>query len=244
MSTLVVTVGTSLFTSASWGLESPFGEIPGYTRWAGAWLEEPGRRRSASGQTDDEIGERLSRRDPDDLEHFEWRPSRARRYSAEVTTLLRWMQNQGGDDLKAFLTSRYRTIDWVCPVDPEDPARIAAEYLVEVCRRKLGIAAARLRPVLTSPSILDRLRHFRDYLQGLPAGEGVDLVVSGGYKVYSMFASAFAASADRRERWKVIYVYEEGGHELVVQGAEEGQVKLAVEGRSLELWVPSTTIDP
>lgn len=243
MSTLVVTVGTSLLTSASWRRESPFGEIPGYTQWVDHRLEDPGGRRAASGRTDDRIAERLRLRDDADLAHFEWDPSHARRYSAELTTLLRWMENQGGRDLREFLAARYPRIDLVCPVAPEDAARIAADYLAEVLRRRLGIEAVAIRPVFTSESILDRVRHFRDYLHGLPAAESVVLVVSGGYKAYAMFASAFAASADRRERWKVIYVHEDDYRALLVQGSEEGQLKLAVDGRSFALWDPPTPID-
>lgn len=240
MSTLVITVGTSLFTSASWSLDSPFGEIPGYGRWVKEMLEDAAKRRAVSGTAHRRIVERLQARDPGDLAHFEWKANRARRYSAEVTTLLRWMARENADDLKTFLEERYRRIDWVCPSDPGDEARIAADYLAAVFRDRLWIAASETRPVLRSGAIADRVRHFGEYLEGLPADGAVDLIVSGGYKVYAMAASVLAATEARRGRWRVIYVHDSSLVELVVQEYSDGTPRLEIADQVA--WSPPRTM--
>ncbi len=232
---LAITVGTSLFTSASWRPEGPFALIDGYRGWTTDLLKEPSARSSSGRRTRDGIEARLNQRATGDPGYFVSDLRAAQRYSAEVSTLLSWKEREGERELRDFINDRYGRTDLVCPFHPDDPARIAADHLLTVFRERLGLESVEIRDVITGRSLVDRVRQFQTYLQELPPKATVDLVVTGGYKVYAMFASGFAASPARRDRWRVIYQHEDHDRELVVQGAREGEVRLFVGNESLAI---------
>lgn len=224
---MVVTVGTSLFTSASWRSEGPFALIPGYPDWSVEHYESPRARREAGGDTAHDLQEQLGHGWPGDIDYFVWPPDTALRYSAEVATLLRWQQHENETDLARFLADEYERIELVCSSDQSDPSRIAAGHLDAVMTQRWGLGCVELQEVLTSESIRDKARHFGNYLRRLGTDrQPTDLVVSGGYKLFAMYASLFAAATPwQRENWRVIYLHEESHTELIVQkGNEEGFV--------------------
>lgn len=232
---LVITVGTSLFTSASWRPEGPFSLIEDYRSWCEKnLLTSPAARRASSSRTEAELEERLKARYGNDVHYFAWPPGPPLRYSAEITTLLRWMQKEGSRDLPPFLERTYQRIDLVCPSDEEDRARVAADHLHAVLTSKLGLRHVELRNVLTSRSIEEKVAHFQSYLTSLD-GQPSDLVVSGGYKVFAMYAALAVARAGDRRPWQIIYVHEESLAELIVQGAGE----IEIEGRMFRVTPPA-----
>lgn len=229
-SVLVVTVGTSLFTSASWRCEGPFATIPCYRTWREDQEEEPAKRRANAGSTAEDLQLRLEERNAEDVErYFDWNPHRALRYSAELATLLRWMEYEGRTDLGTFLSERYGRVELVCPANTEDPARIAADFLLAALHDRLGVSNVRITEALVGRSIRDQVRHFSEYLESLGTDTAVDLVVSGGYKAFAMYASLVAAAPGRRQKWQVLYIHEDSYTELIVQKLREGRLVVEVD---------------
>lgn len=233
---MVVTVGTSLFSSASWRVEEPFASLPGYRRWAGELIENPSERRTAARQTPRHIEAVLREQPEEALAAFD-DGGPALRYSAELSTLLLWQGREGSRALGPFLNERYDRVDLVAPCDRNDLAWLAAAHLRAVLAERLGVERVRVVEAITSPAIKDRVRQLRGYLDTMAAEtDRADLVVSGGYKVYAMVAAALAVAGERR--WQVIYVHEDSARELIVQDGKslafrDGSVPLLADADSL-----------
>jgi putative CRISPR-associated protein (TIGR02619 family) len=240
MSKLVVTVGTSLFTSASWREEGRFGMIRGYDSWIEKYKGKPGARAASGKYVPEKIEARLGQRNASDFAEFEWEPQCPLRYSAEITSLLRWAENGRAADLSAFLKENYQGVDLVCTSGSKDPSRIAADYLCGVLEQRLGVQGVRVADELVGQSLLDRVEHFQTYLRSLPVDETVDLVVTGGFKAFAMFGAVFAATAERKQ-WKVLYLHEEKYDNLIVQSFKDSDLRL--EDRSREFRIgPSAPV--
>jgi hypothetical protein len=232
---LVITVGVSLFTSASWRSEGPFEKLGDYRRWVEDLKAEPERRRGSNGGTRDALVGALRGNEAGLAEWFFWPPDEPLRYSAELATLWLWMGHEGFRDLVGFVEDRYDQVDLVGPSDAADEARVAGLHLLAVLEDPVGLAQVEFRDVLTSRSVERRVEHFSDYLGGLPATDSVDLLVSGGYKAFAMMASTFAASPQRKATWRVIYVHEASEKELIVQGQKGEKLVFDVSGTNVPL---------
>ena len=238
---LVVTVGTSLFASASWEETGAFAEMKGYSRWCGKLLERPLERRASNPKLLGRIEEYLRKHESAARCAFAW-PGRPLRYSAEISTLVNWQGKVGGrQELGAFLNGRYKRIDLVAPSDRDDPARLAADHLQGLLVDRIKADNVHVADVLTSPSIQDRVDHFQEYLRSLiSAEERIDLVVSGGYKVFAMSAAVIASMPRLRGRWRLLYVHEDSYNELIVQAGDTSGVWLEIGNRKSKLTPAGT----
>lgn len=240
---LVLTVGTSLLTSASWRPEGPFERLPGYGTWVREHLDSPSRRR-ADRSTGSRLERLLREGEPDNT------PSRfaeafclpysgsALRYSAEVSTLILWMLQQGDYDLAKFVRRKYSRIELVAPVETKDPANLAAKHLASIFEfHKIGQIA--MRPVLTGPTLRDKVEQFKKYLLNFdPANQPVDLIVSGGYKIFAMYSGAFISRPQAPEGWRLIFLHEQSS-DVIAQTRDD----FLLDGEPLKIVGPRQTIE-
>lgn len=219
---LLVTVGSSLFHSASWDPEGPLAAIRGYAEWTRPpLLASPGSRkemcsRRATGRDVAEaLRELLAERAGDAAERAALAAQVAAdgageplRYSAEVTTLLRLFQEEArGGPLDAFL-GRYAEARLLCSGDPHDDSHVAAVHLAEVLGRLAPSVRPRVEPVLDPGGLREQLPALVRYLDRRVDREAkVDLVVSGGYKAYTAIAGWFLGV---RPLWRSVYLHETG----------------------------------
>ena len=225
--TLVVTVGTSLFSSASWRCEGKFAAVKGYSAWAADLLDQPAKRRTEFADTVERIKQLLAHGTQTTAEHFELQVDRPLRYSGELTTLIRIWQRwaDGGEDLLAFLQRRYARIELLASTDASDPSRVAARHLKVILEEKLGHPGTTmpeaLRSSLRNPRLLELVQHFQRHLATLAAsGAEIDLLVTGGYKAFSLLAGKFVATQPASRSWQALYLHEDDG-QLIVEGRGE-----------------------
>lgn len=214
---LVITVGTSLFSSAAWEAEGKLGDRTGYGDWLTTeYLGNPGLRRSRGWSTAGRIQELLEE-DPHTLDDlFEWDVDRPERYSGELNTLIRLYDRElkDGEAMPDFLRRRYGTIDLVCSSRRDDPARIAAQHLNWVLRERLGHRDCNLSEVLRDEFLQKKTEQFATYLRELPSGP-TDLLVTGGYKAFALLCGAMLIR-HRADDWRLLYLHEEQQGELVI----------------------------
>lgn len=215
---LVITVGTSVFSSASWRAEGRLA-VGGskYRDWMEPqYLDSPGLRRTRGWETAQWIEERLLEDAHvfDDL--FVWEPDRPRRYAAELNTLLRLFEREPGDaaTVAEFTRRSFEAIELICPSSRRDPARAAAEHLKHVFSQVLEHPCCRLRPVLRGEYLRDKVEQFATYLRELPAGP-VDLLVTGGYKAFALLGGLMALGHPGGE-WRLLYLHEDQQGQLVI----------------------------
>lgn len=222
---MIVTVGTSLFTSATWNtqgspLETKTYILRAYEIWLRDHLEDPQGRvwmvsdapERLSGQSVRyELETQLNRTNA-----AQWGTWIARdldhplRYSAELATIVRLFGTErlAGENFGRFLGNRYREIVLVTIDDRSDLGHIAACHLVEYLKALAedpGLPI-RLEATLRGPRLFDRVTSLDRYLNEQDKVPACDLVVSGGYKVLSTIAGRYAA----RRGWQLIYVHEDG----------------------------------
>jgi hypothetical protein len=233
---MFITMGTSLFHSATWEPEGPLAQLPEYREWTqGDLLVSPDKRLSCanSAKIRDGLKTLLEARDvdqwwsclPQDLRDGEPLPATLRRYSAELTTILKLAneETQGKGKLKDFLSS-YEEIRLAHdPNSPPDGGKnlplIAATHLARYLN---GIPDSQTKAVLTKiPSLSSTdptellesnvgLRKLgQEICAALMTWDQVDIIISGGYKIYGIFL----APAIERVQGKIarlIYIHEEG----------------------------------
>lgn len=219
---LVFTVGTSLFSSASWRAEGRLALLPGYRAWTEeGFRDDPALRRTQGWRTVEAVKQEIVRAPDAFPELFAWEPEVPLRYPGELTTLLRLYQKEaeGGESVADFLRRRYAAIELVCPSGASDLAHVAAEQLARVVGEVVEHPAVVVQGVLASQHLADRARQFAAYLEQLPE-HGVDLVLTGGYKGYALQAGLMAAARPPGS-WRLIYLHEDHLSDLVVASVGE-----------------------
>ena len=221
---LLITVGTSLFESASWEpTASPLRRNQHYQAWIASCLENPTyRRRFASAHE-----QLVSLLQTDNAEHWVKHlaedlrkdyPTQALRYSAEMTTLIRLAAETA--PVREYLD----TFDHILlPYDPSEPvkgkddrpvatSRVAAHHIAAYLRSlTVGTVTVKAIEGLSSrePADLRRglvaLRRLADSLTG--DGCALDLITSGGYKIYGHVLYPLAAC---RTDVRLHYLHETG----------------------------------
>jgi hypothetical protein len=243
---MFVTVGTSLFHSASWEpVEDLMIAVPGYEAWTrGDLLVSPERRKSAKDaeRTLAGLKSRLleqnasiwAARLPAELRSG--RPDRGTvmRYSAELATILKLGEHEPqssgsfGDFLRSYEAVRLVS-DPTFYADRGRLSNVAAHHLAAyLAALAPGWAGARPEdvPGLSSadpdeflpdddgsglPLLAKKLRMAADRHQS------IDLVVSGGYKIYGIYLAPLLASS----RFRIVYLHEESERLLILPGHGE-----------------------
>ena len=175
--TLVVTVGKSLFSSATWRAEGFF-DFPGYHKWFNEldknekpfWLQEP-ETHAKDSVTCDRIGRilTLTEKAPAELSALVTisDSDEPRRYSAELTTLL-VMHRAPGHRAQSFqdFLSAYGAVNLVCPANEKDEANFAARHLEQIllAQGAKNASGSLLKKILRSEAPRHRVKQWGDYL--------------------------------------------------------------------------------
>ncbi|MCB9834049.1 MAG: hypothetical protein H6807_16430 [Planctomycetes bacterium] len=221
MTNLIVTVGTSLFESASWskGLTT---SIPAYEDWLKPeCLDDPtGRAKGPHAATIRKELLALLSNDADAIELTKlWadpkdNSAHPKRYSAEVCTMMRLAaaeEKTFGDWLRA-----YESIRFVAPRNDGNESRIAADFLKQVLQK----TGARIDShLLVADDVTEAGADFHAHLRACQGA--TDVIVSGGYKIYATMAGRWLGSCgntvpcgpDRR----VLYLHEGSEHVIIEQ---------------------------
>lgn len=241
---LIVTVGTSLFTSASWEEgQEPFKSIPGYPKWVEAkYLKSPGARarmlewngiNALAGKDVEAAVFSAIQADPTGTAGAFVVPAAngdglvPGRYSAEMATILRIWEDERPKTGSvpgpgAFLAARYEVIRFLCSLEADDAARVAAEHLQAQIRKLSGEEVIGLETWarLSRSGLREKVKTLAEIL-GSEAAQGpvpVDLVISGGYKIYAAVATYLLQPG-----WRLYYLHEDAGSELVTQESLPGR---------------------
>lgn len=221
--TLVVTVGTSLFSSASWNCEGKLASAKGYCGWIEDHLDNPDKRRREGFRTAEAIEELLREGTEVTVKHFATDFDRPLRYAGEITTLLRYSQSEGegSEGFAEFLRRRYEEIHLLAASDVTNDSNVAARHLQVILRDKLGHPKVTM-PGLRSPYLREMLPQFQRHLANL-ANRGVeaDLLITGGYKAFSLLAGKFVATQPSDRQWRALYIYEADIGQLIIEGRGE-----------------------
>jgi hypothetical protein len=223
---LVVTVGTSLFSSASWRGEGFF-NFPRYRRWLEEldadgrpfWLRSP-ERRARDEKTCERVGALLTVKAPAELSPLVTIDGSEdpRRYCAELTTLLVTYRetSHGAASFREFL-SRYESVALVCPSNRDDEASLAARHLESILlfQGARNGSGTLLKQTLRSGSSRGRIQQWGEFLGTLDADD-VDLVVTGGYKGFALLAGDAWARTGSKRGWRVIYLHQDNETDLFV----------------------------
>ena len=221
---LVVTMGTSLFSSASWKCEGELKSVRGYRGWIEEYLEDPAGRGSEGARTAEDL-EKLLREKGTEItsKHFAPDFDRPFRYSGELATLLRFSQSHGeGDEsVAAFLRRSYREIQLLAATDVNNSSNVAAKHLQVILRDKLSHPNVTVPGSLRSSHLHELLDHLRKHFEGLArSGAEADLLVTGGYKAYSLLAGKFVATQPDDRRWRALYIHDDKDGHLIVETKE------------------------
>jgi len=221
---MVITVGTSLYQSASWQTQSvPLAKNLGYSRWVHDYLDNPRRRASmVEGDCGSETGIRIEL----ELQALlkvenatEWARYVERdmrhplRYSAELATMIKLydLEGQHYRDLSGFLSEIYSVIHLVTDEDTMDHGHIAAHHLLEQIKIFVPEVSdlPKIEPKIAGQHLDNKMVSLSSVLALLPVDSEVDLLLSGAYKIYSMVASMWLT---QREKWRAIYLHQERDH--------------------------------
>lgn len=241
---MFVTVGTSLFHSASWEASTEvLRDVAGYDQWTSEQLlrEPEARKKSPAGAR---IQDRLefvlnvdnaaawAERLAGDLLSGETDFTTVMRYSAELATILKLYQEEArSETLPEFLRS-YTHIYLPCDTSAQGAAPlayVAANHLAAYLNR-LAEANGMLAKIMPIPGLSSIVQ---DELLGTNTGLGlladrlvgeteaadqVDFVISGGYKLYGVFLYPLLETKKAR----LLYIYEGGGWLLKVSEPAHG----------------------
>jgi len=245
---MMITVGTSLYHAAMWEPEGPLAKVRGYGDWTTekTYLEKPGERerhpaarRLAS--VLDLAGEANAIAEWVEVLHRPLKagealpPEQAMRYCGEVATLVRLAAAEG-KGLREFLAS-YHSI--TVPVDGEATEEgserrrslIAGRHLVAafneiaavaVCREYNVPGLASSDPEELGPALVQLFKLAEDR-SSAEVVDQIDLVVTGGFKVYGYLFSRLLTFRGTR----LHYVH------------EGGQAVLTLDRDKIEAIVPS-----
>lgn len=246
--TLIVTVGTSLFASASWKCEGPFSKVRDYKSWlTDENLKNPGGRRSRGWRTSAAL-EKVICSDPEGTAaYFDLDVYQPLRYCGEITTLLRVFEQecQGDESFEDFLRRRYPKIRLLASADEENDSNIVARHLRKIMYTILAHPDVEVAAVLRGLRLPNLIRHFREYLEKQASSSedrNVDLLVTGGYKAYSILAGHWVAQGGGG--WRVLYLHEDEKLDLVVEELDaEGCPQMRWGSQSVPVvgWSAETT---
>jgi hypothetical protein len=246
---MFITVGTSLFHSATWEPDQgSLAALPEYRDWTqGELLTSPDRRMSCGNSAKIREGLKilLEARDieiwwnclPQDLRDGRPNPRTLMRYSAELSTLLKLADEeaQGAESLGEFLAS-YEEIRFVYdPTSPPDGNKnlpmIAGSHLLHYVNAISGDKApARVSriPALSSKDPAELLgentglgKLGQEVCMALAEWDQVDIIISGGYKLYGIFLAPVIDEIEGKIA-RMIYVHEEGDVLMRIQGRKPG----------------------
>lgn len=241
--TLVVTVGTSLFSSASWSCEGDLKSVRGYRGWTENLLEDPAGRRSEGARTVGELETLLKKGTEVTEKYFAPDLDRPLRYSGELTTLLRCHQSplsRSGESFAAFLQRSYQEIQLLAATNVYNSSNVAARHLQVILRDKLGHPNVSMPETLRSSYLHDLIGYLRDHLTGLTrTGVEADLLVTGGYKAYSLLAGKLVATQPKDRHWRALYLHEEESGQLIVEGRGETWIGQDQEKVAPTRWPPA-----
>lgn len=239
---MIVTIGTSIFHSACWDKHNPafmetlgtlhdnYAEIfanPGVTKDPGG-LYNPEKRRKGGQSLESFFKKKLKGDDagnwPEWVAPFDPPDSPAMRYSAEIGTILRYAENE----------SEENDTNWQSILDPYEfyfvydgnttsVSGIAGLHNQTYLEKLLGGSPDRFKPKAIEGfsskkpkplvTALDEYRTFLDSRRiSLERYETIDVVISGGYKIYGLIAYGFLSSP----RFRIIYLHEEA-EQVVIQ---------------------------
>jgi len=245
---MIVTVGTSLFTSASWKPEGPFSHIDGYSLWATEhdFLGAPAARArmcratggtTVAGSTVEAGIENAIRRDSNDAAKYLAPPldaSAASRYSAEIATIVSMWQALSADIVHGvadFLKASYKEIRLLCSSDEDDKSFVAAGQLkAQLATLGQGLGTiVRLENRIEGGSVIEKATSFKAVIDALDSDSAVDFVISGGYKIYAAIVTRLL-----RGDWRIFYLHEVDA-QLVTTDVLAGNVRVSGRNRTLLL---------
>jgi hypothetical protein len=226
MKQMIVTVGASLFRSASWENSGCVLDIVGYDAWlSNTCLANPELRTAYhpadanTGRTGESIISQLQA-SLSALNAAEWAEQVAvdfahqLRYSAEIATILRLAEAEGLAALDPRLLSRflgrYERLCFLTTQDRADLGHRAAHHLaaqVAVLAGQDTAARVRVEMALHGRALSERVRSLVTYLDELDGTE-YDLVISGGYKVFAAICGEWLVG---RPRCRLVYLHETEG---------------------------------
>jgi hypothetical protein len=220
---MIVTVGTSLFHSASWNKNiGPFQKILGsscktYSRhWAeGAGLTSPEHRRKHDGGLEEILSSAIKADNADDwaqwLAGYQRKVTPVMRYSAEISTILNYSNRQKADEWQAFLQEY--TFNIVHDANTVTPTYHAAFHIkaylsklinadadeVHLCGIR-GFSADQPQP------LKEGFKSFGEVLHRARETYGqIDVVISGGFKIYGLAAALFLEQG----KFRILYQHEQ-----------------------------------
>jgi hypothetical protein len=255
---MYVTVGTSLFHSASWEAEAIRHDVGYYHEWTDEeTLKSPEDRKRAihgrkiqeslesaltatnAGQWADRLASDLLSGKPD--------TTTVMRYSAELATILKLFEDKGGATatLGDFLRS-YDHIYLPCDSSGKGTASLpyaAAHHLAAYLNRLAGNDGLLAQPLPVPGLSSDR----RDVLLGETTGLGQlsklienekatqqDFVISGGYKLYGVYLYPLLEAEDRSVR--LLYIHEDGNQLLVISRPAKEEDRRSIRRRMIGVF--------
>lgn len=240
---MFITVGTSLFSSATWEAAKEILDVcPGYDHWtrAPAFLGSPELRRSRNSTSEKirfsletALRERLpgfwAPHLPEDFRAGEVRMGTAMRYCAELATLIKLAeQDDEGRKLRALLKS-YEEVFVAFDADVARPTAVVGPHLVSYI--KVASGADRVRP-LPVPGLSstdgDKLLQpnsgvmlLKKRIIELAKQPAIDLLVTGGYKVYALVLASLLFHL-RARTCRLVYIHEEGDKLITIDPEHVG----------------------
>ncbi|MEW6364131.1 MAG: hypothetical protein AB1714_05785 [Acidobacteriota bacterium] len=224
MKRMIVSVGTSFFHSASWENAGPLADILGYSEWLNDYyLDRPLRRLSmvtgdrgefTGASISDELRKRLSIENASEYtQYIAQDDAHPMRYSAELSTILRLYDQRRQMDprleLGSYLANEYDSIVFLCGCSEKDPSNIAAHHVCAQLRKFAESVSDRVRvsAEIEGETLKEKARSFDDRLETLTKQRpNCDLILSGGYKIYSIQATLFL---HEHPECRIIYLHEE-----------------------------------
>jgi len=240
---MIITVGTSIFHSACWNKDHP-----DFKKELGTLWEEycdkfanPGVSGDPGGLSDPE----KRRREGKNLESFfkchlkgssagkwpEWVApfdpymSPALRYSAEITTILRFAEKEA-DKVGSTWQKSLEPYDFYFVHDSNTGSfsGIAGLHNRTYLEKLLNTKPGRIKPKAISGfaehqnprALINALREFRSFLNKAdscvePLYDTIDLVISGGFKVYGIVGHSFLSS----RKFRILYMHDESSRVII-----------------------------
>ncbi len=216
---LIITVGTSLFHSASWRCEGDFSAITDYRRWCEpAQLSSPSARRAWSDMAtgaaiSNQIQELLTAgpEDPEVVGLFDSGFHLQGQYSAEISTLLAMRLKLDRHVALAGFLQTYSSIVLLHGGN-RNPAEAAARHLAAVLREHAGVTTSQCQ-TLEGMTIQQELQSLVNYMENLDRSPA-DLVATGGYKAFAV-ALAHIYWQRSGDGWRLFYLHDSDMGELI-----------------------------
>lgn len=237
---LIVTVGMSLFSSASWNNAGPFADISGYSEWLS--LDGPAARKSfhMGAYIEQQITDLLLG-DPESgalVAQFAPGFSRANRYSAEISTLISMKHKLNRFVSFGDFLGSYGPVVLVHGGGDGNPSAAAARHVAAALNTHASLRNAELKSLDGGGDIRYELKNLVEYLQNLNHDE-TDLVATGGYKAYAVaLGHVYWQRLDKG--WRLFYLHEHKSDmgELVQEWAGTEGPRTDVDGISIRWESP------